>query len=266
MKIGFIGCGNMGSALIKAAANSDSKKELLLCDHHKERTEALAALCGGTVCDFETTARDSDVLFLGVKPQGMPVLADELCPILKARKEMPLLVSMAAGISLWSLTRMFPDGAKLVRIMPNLPVSIGAGVILYHAGENVSETELHTVLALLQKAGTLVPIPEGKFDAATCVSGCGPAFAAMFIEALADGAVRCGLPRGTAVKLAAETLKATAEMLLQTETHPGALKDAVCSPGGTTIEGVLALENGAFRAAAASAVIAAYEKTLELEQ
>ena len=265
MKIGFIGCGNMGSALVKAAAGSECEKELLLCDHHRERTEALAALCGGTVCDLETTARESDVLFLGVKPQVLGSLADDLRAIPEARKKMPLLVSMAAGISLPSLERMFPCGAKLVRIMPNLPVSVGAGVILYHAGENVSEEELHTVLTVLQKAGTLVPVSEGKFDAATCVSGCGPAFAAMFAEALADGAVQCGLPRGTAMKLAAETLKGTAEMLLQTETHPGALKDAVCSPGGTTIEGVLALEESAFRSAVASAVIAAYEKTLMLE-
>ena len=266
MKIGFIGCGNMGSALVKAAYGSECEKELLLCDHHRERTEALAALCGGTVCGLETVSGESDVLFLGVKPQALESLAYELCPLLEAREEMPLLVSMAAGISLPSLKRMFPEGAKLIRIMPNLPVSVGAGVILYHAGETVSEEELHTVLTVLRKAGTLVPVSEGKFDAATSVSGCGPAFVCLFVEALADGAVQCGLPRGTAVKLAAETLKGTAEMLLQTETHPGALKDAVCSPGGTTIEGVLALEQGAFRSAAASAVIAAYEKTLALEE
>ena len=266
MKIGFIGCGNMGSALVKAVAECVCEKELLLCDHHEERTKALATLCDGSFCGLETVASESDILFLGVKPQVLDTLAYELCPLLEARADAPVLVSMAAGVSLWSLGRMFPDGAKLVRIMPNLPVSIGAGVILYCAEETVSEKELSTVLALLEKAGSLVPVPESKFDAATSVSGCGPAFAAMFAEALADGAVQCGLPRKTALTLAAETLKGTSEMLLQTETHPDALKDAVCSPGGTTIEGVLALENGGFRAAAANAVIAAFKKTLALQE
>lgn len=266
MKIGFIGCGNMGSALVRAVAKCEWEKELFLCDHHEEKTKALAEVCGGSFCDMETIVSESDILFLGVKPQAMDALADELFPLLEARSDTPVLVSMAAGISLWSLEKMFPEGSKLVRIMPNIPVSVGAGVILYHAGETVSANELKTVTTVLQKAGTLVPVPENKFDAATSVSGCGPAFAAVFVEALADGAVKCGLPRDTALTLAAETLKGTAEQLLQTETHPGALKDAVCSPGGTTIEGVLALENGGFRAAVANAVIAAYEKTLALQE
>ena len=138
-------------------------------------------------------------------------------------------------------------------------------MILYDGNEKVSALKAEAFEKILSKCGKIDRIPENLIDAASAVSGCGPAFVYLFIEALADGGVLCGLPRDKALTYAAQTLKGAAEMVLETGTHPGALKDAVCSPGGTTIEGVKALEDGGFRANAMEAVIAAYEKTLKLK-
>ena len=148
--------------------------------------------------------------------------------------------------------------------MPNMPVAVGEGMILYTVNDFVSKEELDGFLASMQYAGMLDKIDEDKIDAASCVSGCGPAFVFMFCEALADGAVECGLPRDKALLYAAQTLIGSATMLIETGEHPGKLKDAVCSPAGSTIEGVKALEEGAFRADVMNAVKSAYKRTLEL--
>ena len=149
--------------------------------------------------------------------------------------------------------------------MPNTPASIGEGVILYCNNEKVSEEQVSFFVNAMKGAGLLDRIDENKIDAASAVSGCGPAFAYMFIEALADGAVECGIPRDKAMMYAAKMLSGSADMVLQSGKHPGALKDAVCSPGGTTIAGVHALEDGAFRSAVMNAVTSAYKRTLELK-
>ena len=148
-------------------------------------------------------------------------------------------------------------------MMPNTPAAIGAGVVQY-CGRGVTVEELDDFAALLSPAGLVDQVPEGLMDAASAVSGCGPAFAYLFLEALADGGVACGLPRDKAVAYAARMVEGAARMVLESGKHPGELKDAVCSPGGTTIQGVRALEERGFRAAAMDAVIAAYEKTLKL--
>lgn len=152
----------------------------------------------------------------------------------------------------------------VIRIMPNTPAAIGAGVVQY-CGQGAAEEELDSFAALIAPAGLVDPTPEELIDAASAVSGCGPAFAYLFIEALADGGVACGLPRDKAAAYAAQMLAGSARMVLESGKHPGALKDAVCSPGGTTIQGVRALEKGGFRSAAMEAVIAAYEKTVKLK-
>jgi pyrroline-5-carboxylate reductase len=176
-----------------------------------------------------------------------------------------VLVTMAAGLTMARIRELAGRDYPIIRIMPNTPVSIGKGVVLY-TGADVSEADWAEFLAAMQPAGRLEELPETLIDAGSAVSGCGPAFVYLFIEALADGGVECGLPRDKALQLAAQTVSGAAELVLQSGRHPGALKDAVCSPGGTTIAGVHALEKGAFRALGMDAVRAAYDKTLSLNK
>ena len=255
----FIGCGNMGGALARAAAKKMPAQDILLCNRSPEKAEKLAEELGAKTVNAREAAGKADILFLGVKPQQLDALLDEIGCVLKERSAQPIIVSMMAGKPLSLLKELFPK-APVVRIMPNIPVSIGAGVTLLCAEEAVTETQKEQIRTLLGPAGEVVELNEHLFDAAGGVTGCGPAFIAMFAEALSDGAVACGLPRAKALKLAEITLKGTAEYLLKTGEHPGALKDKVCSPAGSTIQGVRKLEEYAFRSAVAEAVIATYEK------
>ncbi|MBR5672722.1 MAG: pyrroline-5-carboxylate reductase, partial [Spirochaetales bacterium] len=198
-------------------------------------------------------------IFLGVKPQVMADMLGEIKKTLAGRKDHFVLVSMAAGISIERLIKMAGDW-PIIRIMPNIPASVGEGMILY-CSHKAGESDIEAFLCAMGHAGKLAAVDEKLIDAGSAVSGCGPAYAFMFIEALADGGVDCGLPRAQAQLLAAQTLLGAAKMVIETGRHPGELKDAVCSPGGTTIEGVLALEQGGFRGTVSEAVIAAYDKT-----
>lgn len=262
---GFIGTGNMGGAVAKAAAKAVGGGNLFLANRTPAKAEALAAETGGRACDNGTAARQ-DYIFLGVKPQMMAGMLLGIRPVLRERAEKGetfTLVTMAASLTIEKIQEMAGVEAPTVRIMPNLPVSISKGVILYTASG--AEKTLPGLLEALAPAGMLLPVEERLIDAGSAVAGCGPAFACLFAEALADGGVACGLPRAQAQTLALQMLAGTAELLLQTGQHPAALKDAVCSPGGTTIAGVHALEKGGFRAAAFDAVKAAYDKTLALK-
>ena len=262
---GFIGTGNMGGAVAKAAAKAVGGGNLFLANRTPAKAEALAAELGGQACDNGTAARQ-DYIFLGVKPQMMAGMLLGIRPVLRERIEKGetfTLVTMAASLTIEKIREMAGVDAPIVRIMPNLPVSIGKGVILYTASG--AEKTLPGLLEALAPAGMLLPVEERLIDAGSAVAGCGPAFACLFIEALADGGVACGLPRAQAQALALQMLAGTAELLLQTGQHPAALKDAVCSPGGTTIAGVHALEKGGFRAAAFDAVKAAYDKTISMK-
>ena len=262
---GFIGTGNMGGAVAKAAAKAVGGGNLFLANRTPAKAEALAAELGGRACDNGTAARQ-DYIFLGVKPQMMAGMLLGIRPVLRERIEKGetfTLVTMAASLTIEKIREMAGVDAPIVRIMPNLPVSIGKGVILYTASG--AEKTLPGLLEALAPAGMLLPVEERLIDAGSAVAGCGPAFACLFAEALADGGVACGLPRAQAQALALQMLAGTAELLLQTGQHPAALKDAVCSPGGTTIAGVHALEKGGFRAAAFDAVKAAYDKTISMK-
>ena len=262
---GFIGTGNMGGAVAKAAAKAVGGGNLFLANRTPAKAEALAAELGGQACDNETAARQ-DYIFLGVKPQMMAGMLESIRPVLRERAEKGetfTLVTMAASLTIEKIREMAGVEAPTVRIMPNLPISIGKGVILYTASG--AEKTLPGLLEALSPAGMLLPVEERLIDAGSAVAGCGPAFACLFIEALSDGGVACGLPRAQAQTLALQMLAGTAELLLRTGQHPAALKDAVCSPGGTTIAGVHALEKGGFRAAAFDAVKAAYDETLALK-
>lgn len=262
--IGFIGTGNMGSAIAWAAAWSKQAQRVLLANRTPIKAESLAAqLPGAALSTNEEIARTAQLIFLGVKPQMMQLVLSPLEPILRKREDRFILVTMAAGLSCERIQDIVDMDCPVIRMMPNTPASIGAGVIQY-CGLGVTMEELDGFAALLAPAGLVDPVPEGLIDAASAVSGCGPAFAYLFIEALADGGVACGLPREKAVAYAAQMAEGAARMVLESGKHPGELKDAVCSPGGTTIQGVRALEERSFRGAVMDAVIAAYEKTLKL--
>ena len=263
---GFIGCGNMGGALAASVARTVGGENVLLCDKDAEKASALAAaLSAAAVTASELVCR-CDCIFLGVKPQMFAEMISEIRKDVSERTIPPLFVTMAAGLTISAVLEMLGLPTPIVRIMPNTPVSVGEGMILYTAAADVADDLLSELVVALGKAGRLVRISEEKIDAASAVSGCGPAFAYLFIEALADAGVECGLARSDALIFASQMLLGSARLLLESGQHPGALKDAVCSPGGTTIAGVHALEEGGFRAAAMNAVVAAYKRTLELKK
>lgn len=260
MKVGFIGAGNMGGALATAAAKS--KASLLLADRDAEKAKALAKKLKCKTATAQEIVKACDYVFLGVKPQVLGALLQEIAPELNARSQKPVLVSMAAGVQMQDI--LSKAAAPLIRIMPNIPVAAGAGMILYDCSADVTEEQEQAFLQILEKAGMLCRLEEKLIDAGSAVSGCGPAFVSLFVEAMADGGVACGLPRDKAMAFALQTLLGTASLLQKTGQHPGQLKDAVCSPGGSTIAGVEALEQGGLRASVMDAVSAAFERTKEL--
>ena len=262
--VGFIGTGNMGSALARAARKSIPGGQILLANRTPEKAILLARELGAYAVTNDVAAASARYLFLGLKPQKMAGVLKELSLVLAARRERFVLVTMAAGLSIAEIQRMAGREYPVIRIMPNTPASIGQGMLLYACSKNVSPQEKEVFLGLMAGAGRLMELDENLIDAGACISGCGPAFADLFLEALADGGVACGLPRAKAQELAAQMLLGSAALALQSGQHPGVLKDAVCSPGGTTIQGVRALEKSGFRGACMDAVIKAYEKTVEL--
>lgn len=260
--IGFVGTGNMGGALARAAS-TNKENSLLLANRTPSKAQALADEIGGSVCDNATALSAADFVFLGVKPQMLRGLAETAAPVLSARESSFVLVSMAAGSSIELIQSLFGN-YPVIRIMPNTPASIGQGMILYACSAEVGEEREKAFLEAMSGAGRFMKLDEKLIDAGTAISGCGPAFADLFIEALADGGVVCGLPRKQAMELAAQMLLGSAALVLESGKHPGLLKDEVCSPGGSTIQGVRKLEEKGFRSAVTEAVIAAYEKNKSL--
>ena len=265
MKYGFIGCGNMGSAVARAVCKGAGAGDVLLANRTPAKSEKLAGELGCACGTNEQVAGICDFIFLGVKPQMMADMLDELSATLESRAESRpfVLVTMAAGLSMQQIRMMAGSGYPIIRMMPNTPVALGDGMIQY-CSSNVTAEEEAEFLKLMAPAGRLDAVPESLIDAASCVSGCGPAWVYQFIEALADGGVACGLPRAKAQEYAAQMVLGSAKLVLESGQHPGALKDAVCSPGGSTIQGVRVLEEHGFRGAVTDAVIAAYDKTKEM--
>ena len=259
MKYGFIGCGNMGGAIARAL--SRSTKDISLTDR-SGKGAALAEELGIAYTDTETIARECDRIFLAVKPHMMAGVLEPLAPLLAVRK--PLLITMAAGLTMARIQELAGASMPVIRIMPNTPTAVGKGVIPYCANTLVPEEILSDWVRDMAPCGLLDPLEENLLDAASALSGSGPAYAYVLLEALADGAVACGLPRAKALDYAAATLAGAAEMYLSSHTHPGALKDAVCSPGGSTIAGLRVLEQRSFRGAAMDCIAAAYQKNKEL--
>ncbi len=259
MKIGFIGCGNMGGALARAVARN-SYADVYLYDKDGDRASLLASDIAGVAAGYEEVL-SSDYIFLGVKPNIIPTALDEMAGKVKKTS---VIITMAAGVAISRLEAALGKDQPIIRIMPNTPVAYGSGMILYTANSSVNENDEARFLDLMKFSGKLDKIPEALIDAGSAVSGCGPAFVYMFIEALADGGVASGLPRDKAMEYACRTVIGAATVVLESGRHPGELKDAVCSPGGSTIEGVLALEAGSMRGVVSDAVISAYEKTKKL--
>lgn len=261
-KIGFIGCGNMGGALAKVAAATDN--EIFVSDINAALCASFAETNGAAVSTNEEIAEKCDMIFLGIKPQVIGSVLESVKDVLNKRKDRFVLVSMAAGVDIETLLSYVGATCPIIRIMPNTPAAVGSGVILYCLGGTAVSEDAEDFKSLMAEAGMCDCLPEKLIDAASAISGCGPAFVYMFIQSLADGGVRCGLPRDKALMYAAATVRGAAENVLRSNIHPEALKDAVCSPAGSTIEGVMALENGGFRSQVSEAVTAAFERTKEL--
>lgn len=258
---GFIGAGNMGGALAAAACKSVDPAQVIAADRDTDKAATLAAACGCATGDNEKVVHNSRFVFLGVKPQMLSDVAAELKPLLTDRT---VIVSMLAGVTTERLANELGE-RPIIRIMPNTPVAIGEGMILYTANAAVSEMDKAAFVQLLSAAGQLDEIPETLIDAGCAVSGCGPAFVYLFVEALADAGVKCGLSRETALRYAAQTVCGAGHMAVVDERHPAALREAVCSPGGSTIEGVRVLEqDAALRGLVEDAVKASFERTKEL--
>ena len=259
MKYGFIGCGNMGGAIARAL--SQETKDILISDR-SGKAKALAQELGIAYGDNETIAAQCDRIFLAVKPHMVADCLTPLQSLLAVRR--PLLITMAAGLEIRQIEEITGTHLPVIRIMPNTPTAIGKGVIPYCRNDLVEDGVLADWLRDMKPCGLLDQLEERLIDAASALSGSGPAYMYLFLEALADGAVACGLPRAKAMEYAAMTMAGSAEMFLGTHQHPGAMKDAVCSPGGSTIAGVRALEQHGFRGAAMDCVIAAWQKNKEL--
>jgi pyrroline-5-carboxylate reductase len=265
--IGFLGAGKMATALARGwlEAGLADPQRLIASDPLPQARDAFSqAAAGAAVTDQNLAAlRQSDVLILAVKPQNMTALLGEIAPALAPRH---LIVSIAAGITLGQLAAALGAERRIIRVMPNTPCLVGASASAYAAGPGATAADVALVDRLLSSVGKAIRVPEKSLDAVTGLSGSGPAYVAVVIEALSDGGVRMGLPRDVATLLATQTVLGSAKLLLETGLHPGQLKDMVASPGGTTIAGLAALERGGCRAALIDAVEAATRRSMELGQ
>lgn len=263
MKIGFYGTGNMGRAMIQGivAAKLCAPADIYINDLNPAATADLSEEFDVTATDQKTIAATCDLIILAVKPGVVPQVLAANRDTLRADC---LVVSIAAGVSLAALAEPLPAGRKIVRVMPNTPALVGAGMSALSFNEAVTDGDKEQVLQIFRSFGKAEVVPEGLMDAVTGVSGSSPAYVYLFIEALADGAVAEGMPRDLAYTFAAQSVLGAAKMVLETGEHPGVLKDRVTSPGGTTIEAVASLEENGFRAAACEAVRVATRKSAAL--
>jgi pyrroline-5-carboxylate reductase len=261
VKLGVIGGGVMGSAIVSRllAQGIYQPTEILISEPTLQQRESLQQQYGVGVTGDNNLATTAPVLLLAIKPQIFAKVVGDL----PQPSPTQLIISILAGVSIAQLEQAFP-GRAVVRAMPNTPATVGMGMTAISAGHQVSPTQLELATQLFQAVGEVVTVPESLMDAVTGLSGSGPAYVAIAIEALADGGVAAGLPRQIADKLALQTVLGTAQLLNESQLHPAQLKDRVTSPGGTTITGVTKLEQAGFRSALIEAVIAAARRSKEL--
>jgi pyrroline-5-carboxylate reductase len=263
-KVGVIGAGKIGSAIARGVirAGLANKESVMASDVSDDLRRAIAQELGikvtpdnSELCDF------ADIIILAVKPQVVDPVAKEIAKKLDKAK---LLVSVAAGVPLSRIEGNLARGARVVRVMPNIPCVVGAGAAGFAGGAHATPADLEKVGAILNSFGIGLPVEEKYLDAVTGLSGSGPAYVFLFMEALADGGVQVGLPRDVALRLAMQTVYGAARMALESNKHLGELKDEVTSPGGTTIAGLYAMEQKGFRGTVIDAVVSATRRSQEL--
>jgi pyrroline-5-carboxylate reductase len=266
LTIGFLGAGKMASALARGFLRAElaAPAALVASDVYEAARQSFAQDTGANsvTSNLEVVQR-ARVLFIAVKPDQVAGLLAEIAPALTQEH---LLISIAAGVTLKRMEDALPAGTKVIRVMPNTPALVGASASAYSLGKAAQKEDGALAQKLLASVGVALEVKESLLDAVTGLSGSGPAYVYLMIEALSDGGVAAGLPREVATRLAAQTLLGGAKMVLETGQHPGALKDMVTSPGGTTIEGIHELEKGQLRGTLMNAVRAASEKSRKLGQ
>jgi pyrroline-5-carboxylate reductase len=263
-KIAFLGGGNMAEALVKGliAAGTAKAGQILVADPSPERLEHLKKTYGIVIQKSNLDAmRDAAIVILSVKPQVIEKVLAEIAPAVDGTK---LIVSIAAGVPIAKIEKALKDGSRVVRVMPNTPALVLAGAAALAGGKSATAADLGLTQDIFNSVGRSVVVEEKLMDAVTGLSGSGPAYVFMIIDALSDAGVKAGLPRPLALELAAQTVYGSAKMVLETKEHPAKLRDMVTSPGGTTIEGLHALEKGKLRAVLMNAVEAATARSKEL--
>lgn len=264
--VGFLGAGKMATALAKGFVNAGlvSAQGILASDVDEKARSLFTSESGGKSLEGnQEVVRGAGILILAVKPDQVKTVLEEIGPGISAEH---LVISIAAGVTLARLEQALPPRARVIRVMPNTPALVGASASAFALGSSASKDDAATAHKLFSAVGVAYQVKESLLDAVTGLSGSGPAYVYLMIEALSDGGVAAGLPRDIALNLAAQTVMGSASMVLKTGLHPGTLKDMVTSPGGTTIEGLHELEKGKVRAALMNAVRAAAEKSKKLGQ
>lgn len=260
----FLGGGQIAEAIIGGVLDAKLVRpdRITATDIRPDRLEALSRSLGiHTSLSNRDAAPHGEIVFLTVKPQDVPKLMQEVGPLLGAEQ---LVVSVAAGVPIRVIQRALPAPTPVIRVMPNTPALVRAGMAVLALGEHAGPRDEELVSRIFNAVGRAVTLPESYLDAVTGLSGSGPGFVALFIEALVEGGVRVGLARDVATTLAVQTTLGTAQMLIETSRHPAALREMVTSPGGTTAAGIHALEHGGFRGLVMDAIVAATERSREL--
>ena len=259
LKICVIGAGNMATAIVRGMASAVNPRHITVSDLDNEKLEKIAEIGVNTAKDNKEAAKMADVVIIAVKPNIYPAVLKELSDFSDK-----LYITIAPGLSIKFVSEFFGGGARVIRTMPNMPAQINSGMTVFCHNSDVSENDVEIAEEILSCFGYAMELDEKLLDAAVAVNGSGPAYVFMMIEAMADAAVKLGIPRDKAYVLAAHTVAGSAEMVLETKKHPAELKDMVCSPAGTTIDAVEALEQHGFRAALMDAMTKCAEKSKKL--
>lgn len=264
MKIGFIGAGNMGGSILRGMVSRGyESKDIVVFDTDCSKLSELSRDFGiATASSAVEVCEEADAVILAVKPQILPNLLPSLTNILNSSK--PLVISIAAGKTIQWLEELIGGNLPIVRVMPNIAAKVGEGMAAFCCNSQVTEEHKKTVIGIFEAVGRIIELSENLFPAFTAIASCSPAFTLLYIDALAQAGVRYGIPKAAALEIAAQSVTGSARMLLETGEHPRALADQVCSPGGTTIEGVCALHENGFENAVLAAVRASFEKDLRL--
>jgi len=265
MKIGFLGAGNMAGAIIRGMVAGGIKPSSILCfDIDAQKTFTLKQECGVTVCQTaEQLCESAQAVVLAVKPQVFPAALAPVRTILLTQK--PLIISIAAGKTLDNLADLLSAHLPLVRVMPNIAAKVGEAVTAYCSNALVTQSHVETVYTIFESVGTVLPLNESQFGIFSVLGGCSPAYTLMYMDALATAGVQGGLSKDTALAIVAQSVIGTAKLLQESGEHPRVLADSVCSPGGTTIEGVMALMDGGMESAVIKAAKASLEKDKKLQ-